>query len=795
MLSDHQADLGSGSGLIMERFMEYPFKRNYQLPGTIIEKDKVQKKFRVPTTKAEEPDDNVDDDDDEKEVVSSQKPVDEASDHVLSEDDEGDDEEEEISASSVVSKDHAGSDDLSATSSYEKDQDANEQEDAKVVNPPSSLGDDNEEPNISDVLRNDKQSAQGSNKEEEEEEMSFGGGDRDPFEVDEPEIQVEKANKVVDKQDDQSPNKDESDADHIKNNGDTNDEPPSPIDQDQGQQTEVEQSNEVGRKKLLTAETLTAAYEDFERNRKTTQITSVGNTINSNSQPLVVAEDSGGTNNNQSSQPLPSRMSVSDWRRSLKNRKVVIVEDDIIDESLLGPRPGRTNAHRRRRNSTGNVGLLHKVTKDKVTRKHRHSLPAVTTTKPSMKKLPTTVSTSKHSHMKKKPLRREVTLEAVEAPKSAPQVRKTKSILKKSNRRASHEPTTSKSNAVSSSSSTKNRRVSLNLKPLVKPAKVNDVDLLDDSNSLFGCGVRSYAKTPNARKNNNSQLLEKYSSRKKFGSGVSHTPSHKAKSEAESDSTLRSSIEPRKVVQSSSRDKRRTSLRSVNTSRHSKSGASRGSKSHSATRSQRDEATVVVDPQNNKGEHESTISSKEKADDTLLHDDDMSVHSTGGSFHCEEETVISPTTSDTESFVQPLHDVYFGHDGSNQSASQSTSSLIDACVDNEDAQNFHDCFYGQEVINGEESCQSNGQPLHDVFYGLDSNGSLPELEFTSLVDQTESSTPLYDSYFGKEPPSLVEDESKGEAEVVMMRSPKRCVMQSNRLLIGVLLALWVQASY
>ena len=111
------------------------------------------------------------------------------------------------------------------------------------------------------------------------------------------------------------------------------------------------------------------------------------------------------------------------------------MEDDIIDESLLGPRPGGTNAHRRRRNSTGNI-LLHKATKNTATRKNRHSLPAVTTTKPSVKKLPTAVSTSAHSHMKKKPLRREVTLEVVEAPKSAPQVRKTKSILKKSNRRA-----------------------------------------------------------------------------------------------------------------------------------------------------------------------------------------------------------------------------------------------------------------------------------------------------------------------------------------------------------------------
>ena len=782
MLSDHQADVGSGSGLIMERFMEYPFKRNYQLPGTIIEKDKVQKKSRLPTNKAEEASTN---DDDEEEVVSPQKPVDEATDHVSSAEDEGDAEEQETSAASVESKEHAGSDDLSVTSSHDKDQDANEQEEAKVVNPPSSIGDD-EKPNISDEVRSSEH-ARGSKKEAEEEEMSFGGGDRDPFDLDEPESQAEKVNKVVDKQDDQRPNKDdEIGADHIKNDGTLIDKPPSPIDQDQAQQTEAEQSNKGRRKKLLTAETLTAAYEDFERNRKTTQISSVGNTINSNSQPLVVLEDSGGgSNNNQNSHRLSSRMSVSDWRRSFKNRKVVIVEDDIIDESLLGPRPGGTNDHRRRRNSTGNVGLLHKATKNTATRKNRHSLPAVTTTKPSVKKLPAAVSTSKHSHMKKKPLRREVTLEAVEAPKSAPQVRKTKSILKKSNRRASHEPAISKSNAVSSSSSVKNRRVSLNLKPLVKPTKVNDVDLLDDSNSLFGCGVRSYAKTPNARKSNNSRLLKKYSSRKKFGSGVSHTPSHKGKSN-ESD-TMRSSIEQKKVVQSSSRDKRRTSLRSVNTSR--------GSKSHSATRSQRDEATLV-DPQKNQGEHESVISTKQKeVHDALL--DDMSVHSTGGSFHCEEETVISPTPSDTESFTQPLHDVYFGHDGSNQSASQSTSSLIDACVDNEDAQNFHDSFYGQEVINGEEADHSNGQPLHDVFYGLDSNDSLPELEFTSLADQEESSTTqFYDSYFGKEPPSLVEDESEEEAEVVMMtRSPKRCVMQSNRLLVGVLLALWVQASY
>ena len=778
MLSDHQADVGSGSGLIMERFMEYPFKRNYQLPGTIIEKDKVQKKSRVPNTKAEEADDDVDEE--EKEVVSSQKPADEASDHVSSAEDEGDVEEQETSLASVESKEHAGSDDLSVTFSQDKDQDANEQEEAKVVNPPSSLGDDNKEPNITDLVQNEN--ARGSNKEEEE--MSFGGGDRDPFEVDEPEVQVEKANKVVDKQDDQSPNNDELGADSLI------DKPPIPkVGKAQSQQSEAEQSNKGRRKKLLTAETLTAAYEDFERNRKTTQITSVGNAINSNSQPLVV-EDSGGINNYQSSQRLSSRMSVSEWRRSLKNRKVVIVEDDIIDESLLGPRPGGTNAHRRRRNSTGNIGLLHKTTKNTATRKNRHSLPAIMTTKPSVKKLPTAVSTSKHSHMKKKPLRREVTEEAVEAPKSAPQVRKTKSILKKSNRRASHEPATSKSNAVSSSSSVKNRRVSLNLKPLVKPAKVNDVDSLDDSNSLFGCGVRSYAKTPNARKNNNSRLLEKYSSRKKFGSGVSHTPSHK-NSESE---TMRSSIEPKKAVQSSSQDKRRTSLRSVNTSRRSKSSASRGSKSHSATRSQRDEATVV-DPQNHKDEHESNISIKEKVDDTL-HDDDMSVHSTGGSFHCEEESVISPTPSDTESFTQPLHDVYFGHDGSNQSASQSTSSLIDACVDNEDAKNFHDCFYGQEVINGEEADHSNGQPLHDVFYGLDSNDSLPELEFTSVADQPESSTPFYDSYFGKEPNLVEDDESEGEAEVVMtLRSPKRCVMQSNRLLVGVLLALWVQASY
>jgi len=776
----------------MERFMEYPFKRNYLLPGTIIEKDKVQKKSRLPTTKAEEPDDNHDDDDDEEEVVSSQKPADEASDHVSSEDDEGDNEEQEIPALSVESKKHEGSDDLSATSSYGKDQDANEQEDAKVVNPPSSLGDDNEEPNISDVLRNDEQSAQGSNKEEEEE-MSFGGGDRDPFDLDELESQVEKANKLVDKQDDQSPNEDELCAYHIKNNGDTVDNPPSPIDQNQAQQTEAEQNNKGRRKKLLTAETLTAAYEDFERNRKTTQITSVGNTINSNSQPLVVMEDISGSNNNQNSQRLSSRMSVSDWRRSLKNRKVVIVEDDIIDESLLGPRPGGTNAHRRRRNSTGNIGRLHKATKDKATRKNRHSLPAVTTTKPSVKKVPTAVSTSKHSHMKKKPLRCEVTLEAVEAPKSAPQLRKTKSILKKSNRRASHEPTTSKSNAVSSSSSAKIRRVSLNLKPLVKPAKVNEVVLLDDSNSLFGCGVRSYAKTPNARENNNSRLLKKYSSRKKFGSGVSHTPSHNKGKSSESD-TMRSSIEPRKAVQPSSRDKRHTSLRPVNTSRRSKSSASRGSKSHSATRSQRDEATLVVDPQNNQDEHESTISTKQKEVHDALLDDDMSVHSTGGSFHCEEETVISPKPSDTESLSQPLHDVYFGH-GSNQLASQSTSSLIEACVDNEVAQNFHDCFYGQEVINGEESCQSNGQPLHDVFFGLNSDDSLPELEFTSLADQTESPQ-FYDSYFGKEPDLVEDDESEGKAEVVMMtRSPKRCVIQSNRLLVGVLLALWVQASY
>ena len=518
--------------------MEYPFKRNYQLPGTIVEKKSVSKyqsnSVRVPTTKVEEAsadDDNVDD---EEEVVLSQKPVDGDSDHVSSAEDEGDAEEQETPVASVESKEHAGSDDLSATSSYGKEsQDANEQ----LVNPPSSLGDDN--PNISDVVRNDEQSVQGSNKEEEED-MSFGGGDRDPFEVDEPEVQVEKANKPVDKQDDQSPNKDELGADHIKNNEDTVDNPPSPIDQNQAQQTEAEQSNKGRRKKLLTAETLTAAYEDFERNRKTTQITSVSKTINTNSQPLVVMKDSGGSNNNQSSQRLSSRMSMSDWRRSLKNRKVVIVEDDIIDESLLGPRPGGTNAHRRRRNSTGNIGLLHKATKNTATRKNWHSLPAVTATKPSVKKLPAAVSTSKHSHMKKKPLRREVTLEAVEAPKSAPQMRKTKSILKKSNRRVSHEPTTSKDNAVSSSSSAKNRRVSLNLKPLVKPAKVNDVDLLDDSNSLFGCGVRSYAKTPNARKNNNSRLLKKYSSRKKFGSGISHTPSHKS---SESDSTLRSSID------------------------------------------------------------------------------------------------------------------------------------------------------------------------------------------------------------------------------------------------------------
>ena len=106
MLSDHQADVGSGSGLIMERFMEYPFKRNYQLPDTIIEKEKVQKKSRVPTNKAEEADDI--DDNEEEEVVSPQKPADKASDHVSSEEDEGDAEEQEISVASVESKEHAG---------------------------------------------------------------------------------------------------------------------------------------------------------------------------------------------------------------------------------------------------------------------------------------------------------------------------------------------------------------------------------------------------------------------------------------------------------------------------------------------------------------------------------------------------------------------------------------------------------------------------------------------------------------------------------------------------------------
>ena len=351
-------------------------------------------------------------------------------------------------------------------------------------------------------------------------------------------------------------------------------------------------------------------------------------------------------------------------------------------------------------------------------------------------------------------------VDAKQVPKSAPQVRKKKSILK-SNRRAtiSHSNPTSKD-----SHQAKNRRVSINPKVMVtKPKKVEVADLFDDDNSLFGCEMLSYAKTPK-------QLIVKHSD-----------------SIARSSRTSKSSTNGTMIL-AGQRRKNRSSLRAGELARRSRTNTIQ---------------TMRVERQSAEAEPQSSPTSviqrgnKDIADDTQ---DDLSINNStgGGSFGDDDDhadTVLHSPTSDTVSFAQPFHDVYFGNESGAHTASLSSGASLDSSV-NED-QPFYDSLYGQDGIT-EEKDESCCQPFRDCLYGLDSNES--ELDFTSLdvpaIDPP--SAYFHDSYFGnEEDPYAIEEEDENDL-VPVHKAEKRVAMirrtvRSNGLIVVLFAVLLTRA--
>ena len=573
----------------MERFVEQPFKRNYKIPDACEKRPKSDNKHQSESTQVPA-----------KAVVE-----------VLSVHSKKKDENEE----------HAESlgDDLSASRNKkmqhveeEKNEYAELQRDDESEAKNNKQAEDNRQSNSNDLSAGNEVR---DNIEATASDGFFGGSTSDPFGDDDAPLEElqdeEKSDKpfVEGYEQNQRRNKVHNEETAKPNN---------PVEKKVIHYGKVEP---MASKKKITAETLTAAYEDFEKNRKTTQLISVHNSFNGSGaekddkkMPHTFKNDKSCTKKNVDK--------VVSNRRLGYNRKVIIVEDDVIDESLLGSRPGRDV--RRRRNSTGNLDIR----KKQDTAKNRLSLPsaAVKTTKSvkePKKRLSVatrTDTTGKKPTVKAKTSDREPSLPT--PPKSEPPIRKEKKKSLKSSRRATISqdiPTSIKDRLVDSTATKKKKkRVSLNPRlSVAKPKKVEVVDLFGDgADTLFGCDVLSYAKTPNSRKDN-SRLLEKYTAKRSSLKPSGHTPSLMSKAIT----VTSSSVEPKRSVKSRSYHRTANNTRETRTLRNSET------LNENTSRTKRLENRAVVQ----------TETLAERQNGSMLRDedtsrDDLSVESTGGSF-------------------------------------------------------------------------------------------------------------------------------------------------------------------
>ena len=760
LLNEHQENVGPGVGLIMERFVEQPFKRNYKLPDTCEKRPKSDNKP-----------------DNEHQSESAQIPA-----KAVVEDLSVHEEEDER-------EDHAESpgDDLPASRNKkmqnveeDENEDAELQGDGESEAKNDKQSNDNQQSNSNDLSAGNevRDKIEGTNSDDD----FFGGSGCDPL-------------GDGDALPDELYDEDESDKQCVgyeqnqRGNKVCNDEtakPNNPVEKKVAQQQKICNNDKVepmASKKKITAETLTAAYEDFEKNRKTTQLGS-GAPKDDKKKPRT-------SKNNKSSTKKHVGKVVSNRRLSL-NRKVIIVEDDVIDESLLGSRPGRDA--RRRRNSTGNLDFRKK--QDTVMRKNRLSLPSVAVSKKSVKEPKKRQSVAVRTDTSKKPAIKAKTSDRVPSlptpPKSEPPTRKEKkkSILK-SKRRAtiSQDVPTSKDRLVDSTATKKKKkRVSLNPRlSVAKSKKVEVVDLFGDGddNTLFGCDVLSYAKTPNSRKDN-SRLLEKYTKRPSLKPSGRTTP-FKSKASV----VMRSSVEePKRSVKSRSNYRTTINTRETRTLKNSEI--------LNTSRTKRVENRAVVQTET-LAELQNDIQNGSVLRNEVT--EDLSVQSTGCSFgsynHDETETEVTEL-----SYMQPLHDVYYGHESS-QTEFFGCSWVAESSID-EHFQPFHDYYIAQEsVVTEEEDEEESVCLLHGVYFGLDDNDSNgeTELEFCSLIDEDETlnqSIYFHDCYYGKEHCIIEDDEEENtqgqENKVGAARIPRRHV-QSRPLFVMALFAAMLSRAF